>query len=147
VVLDDREAYANNERHPRAIETRTGNYESLSQGPFVDAGSFVVVTHQHAGDEKALRGVLRHAASAKYIGVIGSALKVRDMYRRMLADGFEREELEQVYAPIGIDHGGQSAEEIALAICAELVAARYGKQLADSMRTRSTLLEQLSPQD
>jgi xanthine dehydrogenase accessory factor len=75
--------------------------------------------------------------------MIGSKAKVLEAFRRLLAAGISREELARVYTPIGIDHGGQTAEEIALAICTELVAARHDRVLADSMKNKVNIMEAL----
>ena len=68
-----------------------------------------------------------------YIGLIGSAKKLARVFNNMIEEGYSRESLAQIHAPIGIDTGGQSATEIAIGITAQIIAARYGKTLADAM--------------
>jgi xanthine dehydrogenase accessory factor len=84
----------------------------------------VLVTGSHASDERALRLVVDTPAA--YVGMIGSQRKVRTIYRHLRDDGVSEERLAQVHAPIGLDLGGRSPAEIALAILAEVVQVRYG---------------------
>jgi xanthine dehydrogenase accessory factor len=121
-----------------------GDYLELARTLDVPAGAYlVIVTHQHTGDEAVLRELLRRDLAPRYVGLVGSRTKLVDLYRRLLADGIPRDRLAAVHAPIGVDLGGQRAEEIALAIAAELVAARYGKTLADSLRDRARVIDKL----
>ncbi len=134
-VVDDRPDFASLERHPHGSASICAPYaETFAQHPFPLGAYYVIVTHKHAGDEAVLRGILgRPKLAPAYVGCIGSHIKLRELFKRLLADGVARDALRSVYAPIGIDHGGQSAEEIALAIACEVVAARHGKALQDSM--------------
>jgi len=84
----------------------------------------VLITESHESDERALRQVLDTAAA--YIGMIGSRRKVAAVLDHLRADGVPEERLAQVRAPIGLDLGGRSPAEIALAILAEIVQVRYG---------------------
>jgi xanthine dehydrogenase accessory factor len=89
----------------------------------------VLITTDYVADEAALRQAL--ASPARYIGMIGSRAKCREILDRLSADGYDEEQLSRVYAPIGLDLGGQTPAEIALAILAEIVAVRYGKPAKD----------------
>jgi len=91
-------------------------------------------------DERVLKALLERKLDNRYIGMIGSRSKTLEVFRHLVAAGVGREDLARVYAPVGIDHGGQTAEEIALAICAELVAARHDRTLADSMKNRANVI-------
>ncbi|MBQ9394831.1 MAG: XdhC family protein [Proteobacteria bacterium] len=133
-VIDDREDYSKPEVHPMATSTVTCKYKELDTIEFPQNAYFVIVTHQHIGDENCLRALLSRAdLNPKYIGLIGSSKKLATVFRHLLDDGFSREQLEFVHAPIGIDHGGQSANEIAISIATEIISVRYGKTLADGM--------------
>ena len=72
--------------------------------------------------------VLRWAAQqpARYIGMIGSRRKVVAIYRELEKEGIPREKLTRVHAPVGLDIGAITPEEIAVAIVAELIAIRHG---------------------
>jgi len=84
----------------------------------------VLITTDHVSDEAAMRIVLR--SPARYIGMIGSRAKCRTIVEHLCADGYSAEDLARVYAPIGLDLGGPTPGEIAVAILAEIVAVRRG---------------------
>jgi xanthine dehydrogenase accessory factor len=84
----------------------------------------VLITTDYVADEAALREAL--ASPARYIGMIGSRAKCRTIRDRLRADGYGEAELARVYAPIGLDLGGDTPAEIALAILAEIEAVRKG---------------------
>ncbi len=87
----------------------------------------VLITTDHISDEAALRYAL--TTPAPYIGMIGSLAKCRTIFDHLLADGFTPQQLERVYAPIGLDLGGVTPQEIAVAILAEVIACRHQKTL------------------
>lgn len=133
-VIDDRKDYSTRAVHPAAAAALTSSYQDISKIDFPKHAYFVIVTHQHSGDEICLKNLLnRPELTPKYIGLIGSSKKLSTVFKRMLDEGFSKEQLEFVHAPIGIDHGGQSANEIAVSIAAEIISVRYGKTLADGM--------------
>jgi len=84
----------------------------------------VLITTDHVSDEAALRQVI--TSPARYIGMIGSRAKCQTIVEHLVADGFTEQQLARVYAPIGLDLGGPTPQEIALAILAEIVAVRRG---------------------
>ena len=84
----------------------------------------VLITTDHVSDEAALRQVI--ASSARYIGMIGSRHKCQIILEHLQRDGVSAESLGRVYAPIGLDLGGPTPEEIAVAILAEVIAVRRG---------------------
>ncbi len=85
----------------------------------------VLITTDHISDEAAMRVALK--TSAPYIGMIGSLAKCRTILDHLQADGFSAVSLQRVYAPIGLDLGGNSPNEIAVAILAEVIACRQKK--------------------
>jgi xanthine dehydrogenase accessory factor len=84
----------------------------------------VIVTETHESDRETLRRVLDTPAA--YIGMIGSLRKVRAIFEQLQAEGVPQEKLAPVRAPIGLDLGGRSPAEIAVAILAEMIQVRYG---------------------
>jgi len=84
----------------------------------------VIVTETHATDQETLRRVLD--TKAAYIGMIGSLRKVRTIFEQLQAEGVPAEKLAPIRAPIGLDLGGRSPAEIAVAILAEMIQVRYG---------------------
>ncbi len=93
------------------------------------ADSFIVlITTDHVSDEAALRQVIH--SPVRYIGMIGSRHKCETILEHLRADGISEEALKRVYAPIGLDLGGPTPEEIAVAILAEVIAVRRGGRAA-----------------
>src|SRR5262252_7033034 len=125
VVTDDRETYANRERFPDARDVYAEEYERvMPQLAPNDASYIVIVTRGHRDDMR----VLRWAAEtpARYIGMIGSQRKTIAIYKELEKEGIAAEKLTRVYAPVGIDIGAITPEEIAISIVAELIALRRG---------------------
>jgi xanthine dehydrogenase accessory factor len=123
VVIDDREAYANRERFPDAREVIAEDFERAMAKVDPDENSFVViVTRGHRDDMRCLRWAVD--TRARYVGMIGSKRKVISVYSELEKDGVAREKLERVNAPIGLEIGAITPEEIAVAIVAEMIAVR-----------------------
>jgi len=123
VVIDDREAYANRERFPDAREVIAEDFERAMSKVDPDENSYVViVTRGHRDDMRCLRWAVD--TRARYVGMIGSKRKVISVYSELEKDGVAREKLERVNAPIGLEIGAITPEEIAVAIVAEMIAVR-----------------------
>jgi xanthine dehydrogenase accessory factor len=122
VVVDDREAFANKERFPMAQEVFTSYEEAFKKIQPNAASYFVIVTRGHKEDMRVLAWAAR--TEARYIGMIGSKRKVLSVYRALEKEGFKPEEFERVFAPVGLEIGALSPEEIAVSITAELIAIR-----------------------
>ena len=90
---------------------------TLNQDSYV-----VLITTDHVSDEAALRHVI--TSPVRYIGMIGSRAKCQTIFDHLHADGVAAEALERVYAPIGLELGGTTPQEIAVAILAEIIAVR-----------------------
>jgi xanthine dehydrogenase accessory factor len=121
-VVDDREAFANKERFPMALEIYA-SYEDAFEKIHPNASSYlVIVTRGHKEDMRVLAWAVR--TEARYLGMIGSKRKVLSVYKALESDGYKPEEFERVYAPMGLEIGALSPEEIAISIVAELVAVR-----------------------
>lgn len=91
----------------------------------LDEHSYVVlITTDHVSDEAALRKVIETPVG--YIGMIGSLAKCRTIREHLREAGYQEEALQRVYAPIGLDLGGTTPGEIAVAILAEVIAVRRG---------------------
>ncbi|HKW62979.1 MAG TPA: XdhC/CoxI family protein [Candidatus Acidoferrum sp.] len=133
-VVDDREAFANKERFPMAQEVFT-SYESAFEKFKPNAGSYlVIVTRGHKEDMRVLAWAVR--TEARYVGMIGSKRKVMSVYKALENEGYKPEEFERVYAPMGLDIGALSPEEIAVSITAELVAVRRNTTNAEHKKMR-----------
>jgi xanthine dehydrogenase accessory factor len=122
VVVDDRESFANAERFPMAQEIYT-SYEDAFDKIHPNASSYlIIVTRGHKDDMRVLAWAVR--TPARYIGMIGSKRKVLSVYKALENDGYRPEEFQRVYAPMGLEIGALSPEEIAISIVAELIAIR-----------------------
>lgn len=126
-IVDDREQYANPRRFPEAAQTvATGFAETLEKLRIKPSTFIVIVTRGHRYDEEILERVL--TTPAKYIGMIGSKKKVFATYEHLVERGVTVESLRRVHAPMGIEIGSTTAEEIGVSIVAELVAVRRGEE-------------------
>src|SRR5581483_474580 len=97
---------------------------TLQSYPVTEATYVVIITRAHTYDEEALRLILDKPAP--YIGMIGSRRRVQTVMRTLAAEGHPRERIAAIHAPIGLDIGAETPEEIALSIIAEVVAVRRG---------------------
>ena len=138
-VFDDREEFANSNRFPEADEVAVGDYRDGYDELPINTNSFIVIaTRGHQFDDAALSGALQTPAS--YIGLLGSRRKTILIFEEMLARGYTADELRRVNAPIGLDLGGRTPEEIALSVVSEIVAFRLGGN-GGSMKLSESLLE------
>ncbi|HEY6201149.1 MAG TPA: XdhC/CoxI family protein [Candidatus Binatia bacterium] len=126
IVLDDRILFANRERFPDADAVRVGDMaEELKAMAITPSTYIVLITRGHKYDEPCLREIIH--SSAKYIGMIGSRRRIKACFERFKNEEKIAEEvIARVYAPIGLDIGTETPEEIALAIMAEIVKVRRG---------------------
>jgi len=123
VVVDDRPRFANRERFPEAAAVYADEWEKVFPQLAVNESSYlVIVTRGHKDDMRVLRWAV--ATPARYVGLIGSQRKVLEIYKILESEGVPREQLERVHAPIGIDIGALTPEEIGVSIVAELIAVR-----------------------
>lgn len=126
-VIDDREQFANREKHPLADRVIHSDRDFQRDVPPIDEETYVViVTRCHPTDKMLVR---RYAPmkTAAYIGVIGSEAKIRQFYKELEEEGVPPSELEDLHAPIGLPIGGKSPAEVALSILAELVQVKNGR--------------------
>jgi xanthine dehydrogenase accessory factor len=143
VVIDDRPQYANPERFPQADRVIAAPLRpTLCDWP-IDADTFIVlVTRGHSHDVECLLEVLD--SPARYIGMIGSKRRVRAVFDLLEQEqGIPREKFDRVYAPIGLDIGGESPAEIGVAIIAEVIKVYRGgraESLSDALRAGRRLL-------
>jgi xanthine dehydrogenase accessory factor len=129
VVIDDREAFANRERFPEARDVHAEEFDRVMAQLVLPEAAFVVIaTRGHRDDMR----VLRWAANtpAHYVGMIGSKRKVVTIFRELEKEGIAPDKLNRVSAPIGIDIGARTPEEIGVSVVAELIAARRNSEAA-----------------
>lgn len=135
-VIDPRARFATRERFPDAIDVIVAwPGPALEQLGGIDRATYLaVLTHDPKIDDEVLRLAL--SAEPAYVGAMGSARAQAERRERLLALGIPESDLARISAPIGLDLGGQSGEEIALAIMAELVAVRHGRDGARLQQQR-----------
>ena len=137
IVQDDRIEWATVDRYPNArifnglinaaveqLTTHTQLYAAL-------------MTRGYQYDLAALQVLIDRASPCRYIGMIGSERRVRQVYQTIEQMGTSTEKLRSIYAPIGLDIGALTPEEIAISISAELILVRRGgtgRSLSDQFR-------------
>ena len=122
-VSDNRETYANRERFPEAAEVHSEEYEDLFPKLTITESTFIViVTRGHRDDMRILRWAV--TTPSKYIAMIGSKRKVISVVHELEKEGLPREAFERVFAPMGLEIGAESPEEIAISVGAEMIAMR-----------------------
>jgi len=122
-VIDDREAYASRERFPDAKEVIAEEFENAMAKLQPSEASYIVITTRgHRDDMRVLRWAVQ--TRARYIGMIGSKRKTISIFRELTKEGIPAHLFDRVHAPVGLDIGAVTPEEIAVAITAELIATR-----------------------
>jgi xanthine dehydrogenase accessory factor len=130
-VIDDRESFASAERFPMAAELYTSYADAFEKIQPNSATYLLIVTRSHTGDMRVLDWAIRTEArgfSPRYIGMMGSKRKVIGVYKELEKEGITLAQLDRVNAPVGLDIGALTPEEIAVSITAELIAARRNSQ-------------------
>lgn len=123
-VVDDRESFANRERFPMAGDVYTSFEEAFDKLKPNASTYMVIVTRGHRDDMRVLAWAARTAA--RYVGMIGSKRKVLSVFKALEKEGYAPEEFARVHAPVGLEIGALTPEEIAISIAAELIAIRRG---------------------
>jgi len=125
VVVDSRPRFATRERFPATDALLVGIPSEIVQTlPLSAATAVILVAHDYKYDLPILRHVL--SSPVGHIGVLGSRRRGEGLLKFLREDGVPDEALQRIRVPIGLDLGGRSPPEIALAILAEVVATRYG---------------------
>jgi xanthine dehydrogenase accessory factor len=126
-VADDRDTFANAERFPMASEIYTSYEQAFEKIRPNSASYIVIVTRGHKDDMRVLAWAVETESrgfSPRYIGMIGSRRKVVSVYKALETAGVSPAKFERVHAPVGLDIGAMTPEEIAVSITAELIAVR-----------------------
>ncbi|HLH73020.1 MAG TPA: XdhC/CoxI family protein [Chloroflexota bacterium] len=125
-VVDARERFATRERFPHVDELVIAWPDEALDRMRIDSRTYIaILTHDPKFDEPALKSAL--ARPARYIGAIGSRKTSADRIGRLKRQGLTDEQLAKIHAPIGLNLGARTPEEIALSIAAEIVAVRRGQ--------------------
>jgi xanthine dehydrogenase accessory factor len=122
-VVDNREAFANRERFPEAGQVFAEEYEEIFPKLNITSSTYIViVTRGHRDDMRVLRWAI--TTSARYISMIGSKRKTIAVIRELEREGLPAEAFERLHAPMGLEIGAISPEEIAISVAAEMIAVR-----------------------
>ncbi len=122
-IVDDREAFSNPERFPEAEATFAAPYEDVFDKLAITASTFlIIVTRGHRDDMRVLKWAV--TTGAKYVAMIGSKRKTISVIHELEKEGMPRELFEKIFAPMGLEIGAESPEEIAIAVVAEMIAVR-----------------------
>lgn len=125
-VIDDREKFASAERFGEGIDVIVDHIPTWLETHQLPATAYaVIVTRGHTHDLDALRALTK--MPLRYLGLIGSKAKVKRIYDALLEEGTAPELLGRVHAPIGLDIGAITPQEIAVSILAELIAVKHGR--------------------
>jgi len=123
IAVDDRRDFANPQAFDSKVKIAMGDIPQTIRTLATDEASWIViVTRGHNLDKDALRAAL--ATPATYIGMIGSPSKVKHIFNDLLQEGISQAQLESIHAPIGLDLGAKTPDEIALSIAAEILMLR-----------------------
>jgi len=123
VIIDNRESYANSDRFPEADEIFAAEYEEVFPKLAIrDTSYLIIVTRGHRDDMRVLRWAVE--TNAKYIAMIGSKRKVIGVIKQLEKEGLSRAAFERIFAPMGLEIGAITPEEIAISVVAEMIALR-----------------------
>ena len=143
-VIDDREKFANADRFPDAAEIVVDDVPAwIARTALPPHAYVVIVTRGHTNDLDALRALAPR--DLRYLGLIGSRAKIARIYEALLEDGMSSEVLERVHAPIGLDIGAVTPQEIAVSILAELIGVKHGKTHPAAMKWTPPHVAALKP--
>ena len=122
-VIDDRASFANRERFPAADEIIVKPFKAAIESLALDGHCYLIsVTRGHAFDEEAVRAALMQPCG--FVGMIGSRRRVKATLERIGESGVPVARLDDVHAPLGLAIGGETPEEIAVSIIAEIIRER-----------------------
>jgi xanthine dehydrogenase accessory factor len=125
IIIDDREEFANSQRFPEAFRTIPADFEQGLAQFSVNANTYIVIaTRGHHYDDIALEAAIR--TPARYIGLLGSQRKSLLIFKRLSEKGISPDRIREIHAPIGLDIGALTPEELAVSIMGEIVAVRRG---------------------
>jgi xanthine/CO dehydrogenase XdhC/CoxF family maturation factor len=126
-VLDDRPDFATRERFPDAHRLIRADFsDPFAEVSLHERSYLLLVTRGHKYDYECLVRALRADPPPAYIGMIGSRRRVRATYVQLIEEGVDRELIDRIHAPVGLDVGAETPEEIAVSVAAELVMLDRG---------------------
>ncbi|MTJ81476.1 MAG: xanthine dehydrogenase [Telmatospirillum sp.] len=132
-IVDDRSSFANADRFPDAWAVHADDWDRVMASLAPPDGAYIVIaTRGHREDLRVLRWAI--GTNARYVGMIGSKRKIITLCKQLVTEGVPTSALEGLHAPVGLDIGATTPEEIAVAVVAELIAVRRRREAAVPMR-------------
>ncbi len=130
-VMDDRPEFANKERFPMAQEVICDTFDNLEN--YMEPNAYyAVISRGHKDDFECVKKILQK--EHQYLGMIGSKLKVKATFEKLLQAGASQEQIDSIYAPIGLDIKAATPAEIAVSILAQMILVKNSKQCAYASR-------------
>lgn len=124
-IIDDRQEFANSDKYPEASEIFCDpNIEKAIEQVNIDTDTYIIIATKDS-DLSSLKRVIN--SEAAYIGMIGSKRKVVIVMEQLKSDGIGEERILFIHAPVGLDIGSETPEEIAVSILAEILKIRNNK--------------------
>ncbi|MGF1519254.1 MAG: XdhC family protein [Nodosilinea sp.] len=142
-VQDDRPEWANAENYPQASQIFAQEIEAAIAALAPHQNLYAaLVTRGYTYDLAALKPLIQRSTPCRYLGMIGSEKRVRQVYQALESEGIAQATLGTIYAPIGLDIGALTPEEIAVSIGAELILVRRGgtgRSLSEPLRQSASV--------
>lgn len=144
VVIDDRAEFACAERFPNVQAIHVGEFEAVMERLSPNRRALIfIATRCHEIDGRVLRWAV--GTPAGYVGMIGSKRKVVTVFDRLVAEGLSPEAFARVHAPVGLDIGADTPEEIAISVAAEMVAhVRGAAAVRPLVRTMTAFVDRIA---
>ena len=120
-IFDDRDEFANKERFPEADDVKVASYGEGFDKFDINANTFIIIaTRGHRQDDTATKAAL--GTNASYVGLLGSKRKTILIIEKLLSEGIDDQTFKKLKAPVGINIGARTPEEIAISIISEILA-------------------------
>jgi len=125
-VVEDNPEVLGDDRLADIEEVRSEDMESYAKKLPAESNAYIVILTRGFSKDKA---VLEHVIGRdfRYVGMVGSGKKIKTIKEDLISKGMDREHFSKLHAPVGLDIGAETPEEIALSIAAEIVSVRKGK--------------------
>lgn len=128
ILIDNRKEFTSKEKNPFANQLIASDYIKFAQEFTPPEHAFVVImTHGHGHDYDILRVLYQRKLSLKYIGIIASKSKAKELIKKLKEDFGSDLDISNLHTPIGLDIGGNTESEIALSIAAEIQSIQFNK--------------------